>query len=259
LEGKSFLETAVTLETNEVADRTFITKFRAPRIAPGVEPGQFLMVSFPETTDPLLPRAFSVCDADGDTLSLLYVAVGKGTTRLSKLGPGEPVVLNGPLGKGFPKMEKQTEIWTAVGGSGAALIPILTRAAGKAGAEIRFYYGARTRAHLVSFDNARGVHFATDDGSGGFHGNVVQFLIEEMKGRKPDRLFGCGPTPMLIAMQKEFGIRVPTFLSVETPMACGMGFCQGCPVRKPGEKDYYLACKDGPVFRSDEIEFEVKP
>lgn len=255
----SFLETATILETREVAERTFITKFKSPQIAPRVTPGQFVMVSFTETTDPLLPRAFSVCDACGDTLSLLYVAVGRGTRKISKLLPGEPLTLNGPLGKGFPEMKSGEKIWVAMGGSGAALIPILARAALRSGSELRFFYGARTENYLVRFEEVKSVEHATDDGSVGFHGNVVELMKRETGKSAPDKIFGCGPTPMLISMQNEFGPEIETYLSVETPMACGMGFCQGCPVRRSGQGDYYLACKDGPVFRSTDIEFESMP
>lgn len=258
MSGNSILETAITVDTREVADRTYITRFKSPRIAPLVSAGQFVMVSFPETSDPLLPRAFSVCDADGDLLSLLYVAIGRGTRRISRLIPGDPLIFNGPLGQGFPEMKKGDRVWAAVGGSGAALIPILARAAGESGSELRFFYGARAGRQLVPFPQAQSVTYATDDGSEGFHGNVVELLKKELTKQKPDMLFACGPTPMLVNMQKEFGRELPTYLSVETPMACGMGFCQGCPVKRAGEGDYYLACKDGPVFRSTDIEFEVK-
>ena len=216
------------------------------------------MVSFPETLDPLLPRAFSVCDVSGDTLSLLYVAVGRGTTKISRLLPGEKLILNGPLGNGFPNMESGKKIWVAVGGSGAAIVPILSRSAKRAGSDLRFFYGARSKSQLVLFEQPAYTAHATDDGTAGFHGNVVELLKQELKRSEPDMLFGCGPTPMLVNMQKEFGKEIPTYLSVETPMACGMGFCQGCPIKKSGDADYYLACKDGPVFRSTDIEFEVK-
>lgn len=247
------------MDAREVAENTYISRFRSPRISPFVRAGQFVMVSFPETSDPLLPRAFSVCDASEETLSLLYVAVGRGTRKMSKLLPGEPLILNGPLGKGFPDMDRGEKVWAAVGGSGAALIPILARAAKASGAGMEFYYGAKTKRQLVSFDEALSVKFATDDGSEGFHGNVVELVKAELKEESPDKVFACGPTPMLLRMQREFGSRLPTYLSVETPMACGMGLCQGCPVKKAGEPDYYLACKDGPVFRSTDIEFEVRP
>ncbi len=255
----SFLETVTVIETREVAKGTFVTKVKAPSIARNVKAGQFVMVSFPESTDPLLPRAFSVCDAFEDSVSLLYVAVGKGTRRISKLLPGDPMVFNGPLGKGFPNMSGQKTFHVVVGGSGAALIPILDRTAKSRGASINFYYGARTGSQLVKFDGVENVNHATDDGSEGFHGNVVELLKKKIDGDSSGVVFACGPTPMLVALQREVGVSVETYLSVETPMACGMGLCQGCPVRNAGDGDYYLACKDGPVFRSTEISFEMKP
>lgn len=258
--ANSLLEIATVIRTREVAERTYITDFRSPGIASLVAAGQFVMASFPETSDPLLPRAFSVCDASGETVSLLYVAVGRATGKLSKLLPGEPLMFNGPLGIGFPGMHKGGKIWVVVGGSGAALIPILSRTAEEAGCHVRFFYGARTGSQLVNFDNVEAIGHSTDDGSKGFHGNAVQMVKKELAGSKPpDLLFGCGPTPMLVNMQKELGGNIPTYLSVETPMACGMGFCQGCPVKKSAGGDYYLACKDGPVFKSTEIEFEARP
>lgn len=254
------METATTLDTQEVAEQTFITKFRSPGIAPLVAAGQFVMVSFPETLDPLLPRAFSVCDVTADAISLFYVAVGRVTKKISALQPGEPLIINGPLGVGFPEIGEAENVWTVVGGSGAALIPILNRTVKRAGSRITFFYGARTGSQLVNFEEVSSVRYATDDGSNGFCGNVVEMLKKELaEADLPDKLFGCGPTPMLMSMQKEVGGRVPTYLSVETPMACGMGFCQGCPVKKTGRGDYYLACKDGPVFRSTDIEFEAEP
>ncbi len=256
--GNSILETATTIDTKQFAERTYVTRFHCPGIARLVSAGQFLMVSFPETSDPLLPRAFSVCDASADTISLLYVAVGRATRKISQLLPGEPLIFNGPLGTGFPVLHEREKIWTVVGGSGAAVIPILNRAAEKAGCEMRFFYGARTANLLVKFEEVRLMRFATDDGSIGFHGNAVEVVKNELGGTEPpDALFGCGPTPMLAGMQKEFGHRFPTYLSVETPMACGIGFCQGCPVKKAEGNEYFLACKDGPVFRSTEIEFEA--
>ena len=249
-----FLESSPVLQTRKVADNTFITRFHSPKIAPLVKAGQFVMVSFPGVLDPLLPRAFSVCDADKEYVDLFYVAVGKGTTRLSHLVVGDVVTLNGPLGNGFPDLSGGERVWIAIGGSGAALLPILTRSAKKSGAELTIFYGARTKSQFVYFSDDKN-HLSTDDGSEGYHGTVVELLKKELSKQKPDKVYACGPTPMLAAIQQEFGNMIPTYLSVETPMACGMGFCQGCPVKKVGEPDYYLACKDGPVFRSNEIEF----
>lgn len=241
------------IRTRKVADRTFLTEFHSRKIASRVKAGQFVMVSFPLCEDPLLPRAFSVCDVGRVSLSLLYVAIGKGTTRLSRLRPGDTAILNGPLGKGFPKLSKGEAVWSIVGGSGAALIPILIKTAVKSGAKLEIFYGARTKAQLIHVKK-NSIHYATDDGSRGYHGTVVDLALKYLKTKTPDKIFACGPTPMLVALQREVGLVVKTYLSVETPMACGMGLCQGCPVKKNEEEGYYLACKDGPVFEAGKIE-----
>lgn len=213
------------------------------------------MVSFPNSFDPLLARAFSVSDIQGENLSLLYTAIGKGTARLSNLRKGAAVMINGPLGNGFPEFVKREKVWIVLGGSGAALIPILYKSAKRSGATIKIFYGARTKRQLVPFKNVK-THHATDDGSKGYHGTAIGLLNEFLKRGKPDKIFGCGPTAMLLALQQRVDYNLPIFVSVETPMACGMGFCQGCPVKVKGGPDYFLACKDGPVFDAAEIELE---
>ena len=248
-----FLEYASVIKTREVAPQTFLTEFSSPKISAAVKPGQFVMLSFPGSLDPLLPRAFSVCEVKGDSVVLFYVAVGKGTRLLSKLRNGEQVILNGPLGRGFPELARGEKVWLAVGGSGAAVLPIIFTSATDSGAFPEAFYGARTMKQLMHFDNIQ-IEFATDDGSAGFHGTVVELLKLKMGKDRPDKIFACGPSPMLASVQREFGDEVRTYISVETPMACGMGLCQGCPVRKRDGTGYYLACKDGPVFDANEIE-----
>jgi len=248
------IESATVVSNKETAERTFITKFHSPKIAPLVRPGQFVMVSFPNCFDPLLARAFSVSDSQGEHLSLLYTAIGKGTTRLSKLRIGATVMINGPLGRGFPDFVKGERVWIVVGGSGAALVPILHKSAKRSAATVKIFYGARTRSQLVTFRNIKS-HHATEDGSTGYHGTVLDLLGKHIRKGRPDKIFACGPTAMLLGLQHNFDdSNVPIFVSIETPMACGMGFCQGCPVKIKGQTDYFLACKDGPVFDGRKIE-----
>ncbi len=249
------IEAAIVVSTREVAERTFITDFRSPEIAPLVRPGQFVMVSFPNSTDPLLARAFSVSDVRGKNISLLYTAVGKGTSRLSRLKKGASVLINGPLGNGFPGFVKHEKVWAVLGGSGAALIPILSKYAKRGQASIKIFYGARTKRQLVNFGDVK-PYYSTDDGTKGYHGTILDLVKKQLKKQHPDRIFACGPTGMLVALQRSLDASVPLYVSVETPMACGMGFCPGCPVKMRNEPGYFLACKDGPVFDSKEVELE---
>lgn len=249
------IEYTEVIKTLRINGRTFRTRFKAPKIASVVKAGQFVMLSIGEALDPLLPRAFSVCDVKDESIELLYVAVGKGTSRIAQMRGGEKARLVGPLGNGFPIVGKLEVVWIVVGGSGAAVLPILTQSIKKAGASYRIFYGARTGGELIGFEDIV-FEAATDDGSAGFSGNVIELTKKELKQTRPDRIFVCGPMPMLRAAQREFSDVKETYISVETPMACGIGLCQGCAVKRSDTDDYFLACKDGPVFRSDQIVLE---
>ncbi len=96
------------------------------------------------------------------------------------------------------------------------------------------------------------VHLATDDGSAGFHGFVTQLLEENLnQPHRPTFLVGCGPEPMLHALAKLAGKHsIPCQVSLETPMACGIGVCFSCvtEVKTADGWDYRRVCVDGPVF-----------
>lgn len=250
--GLRLIEYGEVVRTIRINDRTFRTSFKAPEIARAVKAGQFVMLGMEESIDPLLPRAFSVCDVRDEKIELLYVAVGKATSRIAHMRPGERVRLIGPLGNGFPDVGKMEDVWIVVGGSGAAILPILTKSIYVSGGSFRIFYGARSRKELIEFEDIA-TEIATDDGSYGFKGNVVELAGKELSKSRPEKIFVCGPTPMLKAAQIQFANFKETYISVETPMACGIGLCQGCAVKNKKSGDYFLACKDGPVFRSDDV------
>jgi dihydroorotate dehydrogenase electron transfer subunit len=92
------------------------------------------------------------------------------------------------------------------------------------------------------------VHLASNDGSIGERGFVTDILA---RGSMLGHLFGCGPEPMLHALAKLAAERgVPCHVSLETPMACGVGICFSCvtPIKKGDGWDYSRVCIDGPVF-----------
>ena len=114
------------------------------------------------------------------------------------------------------------------------------------------FYGVRTAAFAAGVEEFRAagaeVHLATDDGSLGFHGFVTQLLETQ---QSPQHLVGCGPEPMMKALARlaeRWGI--PCHLSLETPMACGVGICFSCvtKVRTADGWDYRRVCVEGPIF-----------
>ena len=102
------------------------------------------------------------------------------------------------------------------------------------------------------------VYVATDDGSVGTHGTVVDVLRQEhITG---DVIYACGPKPMLAAVKafaEEKGILC--YVSMEERMACGIGACLGCVCKTKHEDEHShvhnaRVCKDGPVFLAEEVE-----
>ena len=131
-------------------------------------------------------------------------------------------------------------------------------------------YGAATRGLLYDLERFRGLGAATltatDDGSEGFHGNVLELLAHEQEaGRLPRevRLLACGPEPMLLAVERLARAReLPCWLSLETQMGCGVGICNGCPVPTRAEGPLGAwpnakCCVEGPVFPIDAITLET--
>jgi dihydroorotate dehydrogenase electron transfer subunit len=270
ISSPKFLQLKARVSENVLLARdTYRIRLDSPELAAATRPGQFVMLRLPGTTDPLLGRPFAlfdtVLDQDGRPVAvdIGYLVVGKMTRRLVALVPGDTLEVWGPLGNGFSAAEGQGKVALVAGGIGQT--PFLAHARfllggrGYGGAPARrlaesvaIYYGVRTAALAAGVDDLRSsgaeVHLATDDGSLGFHGYVTQLLATHPR---PDRIVGCGPGPMLHALADLAGKwNVPCDLSLETPMACGVGICFSCVARvKTADGwDYRRVCVDGPVF-----------
>lgn len=227
----------------------YLMKLYAPEIANNCSPGQFVNIKVSNSTFPLLRRPFSICDVEGENLLFMFSVFGEGTKLLAGKKPGEDIDLLGPLGRGFNiEGDYETAVIVA-GGIGAAPFPFLTRML-PADKKIFTFVGGRSAQDVITY-GIKNYLISTDDGSLGFKGNVVQLLesnSELLKNTKV-KIFGCGPTAMLRALKvfseaNSFECEVST----ESAMACGFGICQGCPIETPEKEQYYLICKDGPVF-----------
>lgn len=263
-------QTATCLEHVRLAERTFRIRLECPRIAAAIRPGQFLMLRLPGTTDPLLGRPFALYDTvlDGDgkpfAVDVVYLVIGKMTSRLQDVIAGERIELWGPLGKPFLDVGTPEHVAFVAGGIGQT--PFLAFARELLGTRgyggdaprqrtdrVSLYYGVRNAslaAGVPDFEAAGvKVHLASDDGSIGFKGYVTQLL--ESHGRTSP-LVGCGPEPMLHALSSLAAKwDVPCQVSLETPMACGVGICFSCVTRvktPDGDWDYKRVCVDGPAF-----------
>ena len=219
-------------------------------------PGQFVSVY---TTDAskLLPRPISICEIDkkDNAIRLVYRKVGKGTEEFSGMHTGGILNITGPLGNGFPKKEKKA--FLIGGGIG---IPPMLELAKELDCEKQMVLGFRDELFLLEdFRNRGQIYIATEDGSAGTEGNVLDAIREN--GLDADIIYACGPTPMLRAI-KEYAAEqnIECWISMEERMACGIGACLAC-VCKSKEKDAHSnvknkrICKEGPVFLAQEVEF----
>jgi dihydroorotate dehydrogenase electron transfer subunit len=159
-----------------------------------------------------------------------------------------------PLGNGFTV---EGDFDTAVligGGLGVAPFPLLTKQL--KGKEIITFVGGRSEIDIVTY-GLKNVNIATDDGSLGRKGTVVDLFMENYQKfvNKKIKVFGCGPTPMLKALQKVLLEKdIEGEISTECAMACGFGICQGCPIEdSKNNSKYLLVCKDGPVFNIKDV------
>lgn len=274
----------VTVEAAEnvrLARDTYRLRLVCPAIAERIVPGQFVMLRLAGSNDPLLGRPLALYDTVLDDagrpvgIDVVYLVVGKLTRRLANLAPGQPLEVWGPLGNGFSPQPAEHLVMVA-GGIGQTPFPALAqealgrrkygsppRSAPRAG-RVTLCYGARSREYLAGVEEFKclgvSVQISTDDGSAGHHGLVTDLLSEILKEDNAScRVVSCGPERMLEAVAKiTRAAGVPCQVSLETPMACGIGACFTCvaKVREPsGGWDYRRTCVEGPVFDACEIEF----
>lgn len=239
-----------------VAPNIHVLSFHAPGIASTVLPGQFVQIRVSDSTAPLLRRPFSVYRVAGPVVEIVFAAIGAGTTILSSYQPPRTLDVIGPLGNAFGVAGEQDDAILVGGGLGVAPLPILTEALERRSRPIRTFLGARTAGQILT-QHLLNVEAATDDGSRGFHGTVVELLRLHLRGEgvRRAKIYGCGPNAMLRSLARLAGeYRIPCELSLESAMACGIGLCQGCPVeRTSGGKKYSLVCTEGPVFDAQSV------
>jgi dihydroorotate dehydrogenase electron transfer subunit len=225
-------------------------------------PGQFGMLACSDGLDPLLRRAFSLANVrphgGGSAVELLIKAVGKGTALLRRATEGSVLRFLAPLGNAF-SLEGVRGRRLALIAGGIGLPPVLFAAERLVAAGVAFdlFLGATTAAELLEVARCEAAVRAvggelvltTDDGSMGGRGLVTAALGRHVAaGADYVRALACGPTPMLAAvtrLAREAGL--PAELSLEEPMACGVGVCLGCVVQLADGR-YLPTCKAGPVF-----------
>lgn len=274
------------LENTRIARDTIRLRFECPEMAAQILPGQFLMIRLPDRNDPLIGRPLALYDTSLDqqgnplAIDVVYLVKGKLTSQLQHLVPGQSVDVWGPLGNGFVPQQCEHLIMVAGGIGQTPFVALGQEALGKKSygnparnaivtQRVSLCYGARSAEFLAGVEDfeAHGIatHLCTDDGTRGHHGLVtecLESLLTESVAVSADeadnrRIVCCGPEPMMAAvseMARQY--QVPCQVSLETPMACGLGICFTCVAKicdESGNWDYQRTCVEGPVFDADRI------
>jgi len=258
----------------------FILRLRAPKTASSALPGQFVHIRVSKQRQLRRPISIMLADPAQGTINLLYKVVGEGTKELSECKTGDLLPMLGPIGQPFDLSDKSKR-YVLIGG-GVGIPPMIftaDRLNGEAdvivfaGSEVEFPFALKPSTTILPgiHGNAilsiasleeRGIpsRLASNAGLYGCYDGHVPNLASDYlaalneQERQRCVLLSCGPHPMLHAVAKvgrQFDL--PTYLSLEEHMACGIGGCAGCVVRtlEDGEEKYRRVCVDGPVFPAE--------
>ena len=253
---------AVVSRREPLSPSCVLLSIERPRDFPEARPGHFVSIRVAHSIEPLLRRPYSIMNLTGSELVLLVKVIGRGSALLASRQPGDELDIIGPLGGTvFPEPEGGEAVMVA-GGTGLA--PVLFAARTWRKANLHLVYGASCAEEILESIVREGfasTHFATLDGSLGYHGDAVSLCAELVNGGKVggSYLYSCGPKGMVSALEAGLGKRFTEhYTSLETIMACGVGACRGCTVPTRSEKlpVYRSICADGTVFRAREIAWE---
>ena len=211
-------------------------------------PGQFVNISL---DGKYLRRPISVCDCEGDVLTIVYKVVGKGTEQMQKMSRGSLDILTG-LGNGYDLSKSGDNPLLIGGGVGVPPMYMLAKKLIKQGKKVSVILGFNTKDEIFYEQEFKKlgaeVTVATADGSYGVKG----FVTDAMAGMDYSYFYTCGPEPMLKAIYKV--AKTSGQFSFEERMGCGFGACMGCSCKTV--TGYKRICKDGPVLEKEEILWE---
>ncbi len=199
-----------------------------------------------------LRRPISVCDCEGDLLTIIYKVVGKGTEQMKEMRSGEPLDILTGLGNGYDtSLSGETPLLLG-GGVGVPPMYMLCKKLIKEGKKVSVILGFNTKSEIFYEDEFRAlgadVTVTTADGSYGIKG----FVTDAMKDIDYSYFYTCGPEPMLKAVYR--ASNTSGQFSFEERMGCGFGACMGCSCKTI--TGYKRICKDGPVMKKEEILWE---
>ena len=257
------------LKKEKLADKIWMMKIKAPRVAKKCEPGEFIIVRIDEKGERV---PLTICDYDREegTVTIVFQEVGASTTRMKDLKVGEGFAdFVGPLGKPSDLISEDTEelkkknILFVAGGVGTAPVYPQVKWLKEKGISADVIIGSRTKDLLILEDEMRNVagdhlYVCTDDASYGMKGPVTAVIDELVvnQGKKYDLCVAIGPMIMMkftCLTTKKY--EIPTVVSMNPIMVDGTGMCGACRLIVGGEVKF--ACVDGPEFDGHKVDFDA--
>ncbi len=255
------------LKKEKLSDKIFLMVVKAPRVADGCLPGQFIIAKIDEIGERV---PLTICDYDRaeGTITIVFQTVGASSERMSYMEVGDGFQdFVGPLGQPSELCEeknledtKTKSIVFIAGGVGTAPVYPQVKWLHEHGVKTTVIIGARTKDIMFYQDQmatvADELYLCTDDGSFGFHGNgcqQLQALVDS--GKHYDHCVAIGPMIMMkfvCLLTKELGI--PTIVSMNPIMVDGTGMCGACRLVVGDEVKF--ACVDGPEFDGHLVDFD---
>lgn len=211
-------------------------------------PGQFVNI---QLTGKFLRRPISVCDYDGETLTIVYKVVGKGTEQMAAMTAGETLDILTGLGNGYDLAPAGDRPVLLGGGVGVPPLYHLAKRLLALGKEVTVVLGFNTASEIFYEKEFQAlgckVFVTTVDGSYGKKGFVTDALPEDYT-----YFYTCGPEPMLKAVYRT--TNTSGQMSFEQRMGCGFGACMGCSCKTL--TGYKRICVEGPVMLTSEVTFD---
>jgi ferredoxin--NADP+ reductase len=234
-------------------------EIEAPHITRHGKAGQFIMLRVDEDGE-RVPLTIADIDKPNGLLTIVFMAVGYSTIKLSRLNTGEYIHdIVGPLGIATETEKNHGTVAILAGGYGAAPAYLIAKAFKESGNKVYMIMGARNKDLLFWLDKMKDASteffVTTDDGSYGTKGFVTGKLEELIKNEKIDHVMAIGPIPMMKAVAEMTRPHcIYTVASLNPIMVDGTGMCGACRVTVDGKIKF--ACVEGPDFDAHKVDFD---
>lgn len=259
---KKYMLDLTVKENVQLNNTNVLLKMTSQHQLPEMLPGQFAQIRIENSPTTFLRRPISINYVDKalNEVWFLVQLVGEGTKQLARANKGEILNIILPLGNTFTIPEKASEKALLIGGGvGTAPMLFMGRQLAENGYKPTFLLGARSKQDLLLLDmfHAYGdVYTTTEDGSHGERGYVTQHSLLNNENTRFDRIYTCGPKPMMVAVAKYAKENSITCeVSLENTMACGIGACLCC-VENTNE-GHLCVCTEGPVFNINKLLWQI--